>query len=81
MVDTSHGADARRGGYRDGDTDIPAAQMEAERKKGQTMLASLSSNSTQLFIPSGHNTELESPDAVAAAIKGMIGAIHTHHKF
>ena len=65
------------GGYRDGDTDIPAAQMEKERKDGQAMLASLSSNSKQISIQSGHNMELESPQSVAAAIQkdGRGGAL------
>lgn len=68
------------GGYRDGDTDIPAAQMEKERKDGQAMLASLSSNSKQIFIRSGHNMELESPQSVAAAIQEMVQAVRSHRR-
>jgi pimeloyl-ACP methyl ester carboxylesterase len=66
------------GGYRDGDIDIPAAQMEKERKDGQAMLASLSSNSKQIFIESGHNMELESPQSVAAAIQKMVEVVRSH---
>jgi hypothetical protein len=35
--------------------DIPAAQMEQERKAGQAMLLSLSTNSKQLILHTGHN--------------------------
>jgi len=66
------------GGYRDGDTDIPAAQMEKERKDGQALLVSLSSNGKQIFIKSGHNMELESPQSVAAAIQEMVEAVRSH---
>ena len=65
------------GAYRDGDTDIPSAQMEKERQDGQAMLASLSSNRKQIFIRSGHNMELESPPSVAAAIQEMVQAVRS----
>ena len=65
------------GAYRDGDTDIPAAQMEKERQDGQAMLASLSSNRKQIFIRCGHNMELESPPSVAAAIQEMVQAVRS----
>src|SRR5216683_3206747 len=56
------------GGYKDGDADIPAAQMEKERKEGQAKLVLLSSNSKQVIIRNGHNMNLEAPDDVAEAI-------------
>ena len=68
------------GGYREGATDIPAAQLETERKQGQAMLASLSTNSKQIFIMGGHNMELDSPQSVVAAIEQMIGALRSDHK-
>lgn len=66
------------GGYRDGDTDIPALQREKEREEGQAMLASLSTNSKQIFIHSGHNMELESPQSVATAIQELVQAVRSH---
>jgi hypothetical protein len=49
------------GGYSDADSDIPATQMERERKEGQAKLALLSRNSKQVTIHSGHNMNLEAP--------------------
>lgn len=65
------------GGYRDEDSDIPAAQMEQERKAGQAMLVSLSFNSKQIVVRSGHNMNLEAPEAVSAAIRQLVTAIRT----
>jgi hypothetical protein len=45
------------GGY--SDLDVPAWQLEKERKEGQAKLAHLSTNSRQIIIRSGHNMELE----------------------
>jgi hypothetical protein len=68
------------GGYRDGDADIPAAQMEVERKEGQAKLVLLSSNSKQVVIHSGHNMNLEAPDDVVAAICVVVEAVRRHGK-
>jgi len=61
------------GGYGE-DFDVPAAQMEKERKQGQAKLLLLSSNSSQIVLPSGHNMEIEDPDGVAAAIRRVVDA-------
>ena len=66
-----------KGGYGD-DLDVPAAQMEAERKQGQANLARLSTNSQQIIVSSGHNMELEAPDKVCAAIHKIVDAIRLH---
>jgi len=63
------------GGYQDGDSDIPAIQLENERKEGQAMLALLSSNSKQIIVHSGHNMELEAPGDVTEAIRKVIDAV------
>jgi pimeloyl-ACP methyl ester carboxylesterase len=62
------------GGYGD-DADVPAAQMEKERKDGQAMLVKLSTNSRQIIVHSGHNMNLEAPDEVTAAIRLVVGAV------
>ena len=66
------------GGYSGADSDIPAAQMEQERKAGQAMLATLSSNSKQLILHAGHNMNLEAPDDVASAIRQVVEAVRSH---
>jgi pimeloyl-ACP methyl ester carboxylesterase len=68
------------GGYVDGDADIPAEQLERERKDGQTKLTLLSTNSKQIFIRSGHNMELEAPDAVADAIRKLVDTVRADRK-
>ncbi len=66
------------GGYKD-DLDVPAAQMEQERKDGQARLIRLSSNSTQMIVPSGHNMDLEAPAFVSFAIHRVVQAVRLHH--
>jgi len=66
------------GGYKD-DLDVPAAQMEQERKDGQARLIRLSSNSTQMIVPSGHNMDLEVPAFVSFAIHRVVQAVRLHH--
>jgi len=66
------------GGYRDGDADVPAAQLERERKEGQAKLALLSSNSKQVVIHSGHNMNLEAPDDLSNAIHAVIDSRRRH---
>jgi pimeloyl-ACP methyl ester carboxylesterase len=68
------------GGYSDGDYDIPAAQLEKERKEGQTKLTLLSTNSKQVIVHSGHNMELQAPDDVTAAIREVVEAVRHHSK-
>jgi pimeloyl-ACP methyl ester carboxylesterase len=65
------------GGYTQ-DLDVPAAQMEQERKDGQQKLTRLSSNSTQVIVASGHNMNLEAPAGVAYAIHRVVNAVRLH---
>jgi len=67
------------GGYGN-DQDVPAAQMERERKEGQAMLVKLSTDSKQIIVKSGHNMELEAPEEVTAAIRAVIEAVRNHEK-
>jgi pimeloyl-ACP methyl ester carboxylesterase len=67
------------GGY-DNNQDIPAAQLETERKQGQEKLVLLSTNSKQIMVHSGHNMELEAPDDVGAAIRSVVEAVRHRGK-
>jgi pimeloyl-ACP methyl ester carboxylesterase len=67
------------GGY-DGDLDVPAAQLEQERKDGQAALARLSSNSIQIFLNCGHNMDLEDPSGVTAAIRRIVEAVRDNKR-
>ncbi len=67
------------GGYDDGQ-DVPAAQLEKERKEGQAMLGRLSANSKQIVIKSGHNMEVEAPDDVVNVIRQMLDAVRNGGK-
>jgi pimeloyl-ACP methyl ester carboxylesterase len=68
------------GGYADGEADIPAAQLEKERKDGQAKLTLLSSNSKQIIVQSGHNMNLDAPGEVAAVIREVVDAVRNHRK-
>jgi len=68
------------GGYKDGDADIPAAQLEKERKEGQAKLVLLSTNSKQEIVNSGHNMNLEAPGDVSNAIREVVEAVRTHRR-
>jgi pimeloyl-ACP methyl ester carboxylesterase len=68
------------GGYKDGEDDFPAAQLDKERKDGQSKLVLLSTNSRQVILSSGHNMNLEKPGDVAAAIRDVINAVRRHGK-
>lgn len=68
------------GGYTDADLDIPAAQYDQERKDGQRKLAMLSNNSHQIVVHSGHNMNLEAPEAVTNAIREVVKAVRSHRK-
>jgi pimeloyl-ACP methyl ester carboxylesterase len=59
------------GGYGN-DQDVPAAQLEGERKEGQAKLTQLSTNSRQIIVHSGHNMELKAPNEVTAAIHTVV---------
>ncbi len=63
------------GGYQDADSDIPAAQLEKERKEGQLKLVRLSSHSKQVIVHSGHNMNLEAPDDVTNAIREVVNRV------
>lgn len=65
------------GGYED-NMDVPASQLERERKEGQAKLVRLSSNSRQVIVRGGHNMELESPKEVVAAIRTVVDAVRYH---
>lgn len=66
-----------KGGY-SADLDVPAAQMEQERRDGQAKLARLSRNSVQTIVRSGHNMNLEAPAAVSYAIHRVVNAVRLH---
>lgn len=59
-----------QGGFRD--LDITAAQQEAERKRGQAQLVTLSTNGEQRIVASGEDMQVEAPGAVAGAIEDMV---------
>jgi pimeloyl-ACP methyl ester carboxylesterase len=67
------------GGYDNGQ-DVPAAQLERERKEGQAKLAELSTNSKQIIVPAGHNMEVESPADVTDAIRRVVESVRHHAK-
>ncbi len=67
------------GGYGN-DQNVPAAQMEKERKDGQARLVKLSTNSKQVMVKSGHNMELEAPEDVSNAIRTVVEAVRDKKK-
>lgn len=67
------------GGYGEG-SDTPAAQLESERRQGQAALALLSTDGRQIIVKSGHNMELEAPDAVVAAIHDVVEQSRRSHE-
>jgi pimeloyl-ACP methyl ester carboxylesterase len=66
------------GGYKDGEADVPAAQLERERKEGQENLAALSTNTKRVVVQSGHNMNLEAPDDVSKAIREVVLSVREH---
>jgi len=62
------------------DMDVPATQLEQERKDGQAHLIHLSTNSRQIILHCGHNMELEAPDDVSLAILKVVEAVRHHQK-
>ncbi|HXN46213.1 MAG TPA: alpha/beta hydrolase [Bryobacteraceae bacterium] len=67
-------------GYKDGDFDFPAAQLEKERREGQAKLVLLSSNGKQVIVHSGHNMNLEAPADVSNAIREVVNAVRHHRR-
>ena len=67
------------GGYGN-DQDVPAAQLEKERKDGQAMLVKLSTNSKQVIVKSGHNMDVEAPEVVTSAIRIVVEAVRSGGK-
>ena len=59
------------GGY-DNDLDVPADQLETERKLAHAHLAALSTRGKLQVVHSGHNMQVEVPDLVAQAIHEVI---------
>ncbi len=59
------------GGFGD-DLDLPAAELEQQRKQSQAELAKLSTRGSQRIVNSGHNMQIEAPDAVVQAICGLV---------
>jgi pimeloyl-ACP methyl ester carboxylesterase len=57
------------------DLDLPAAELEKQRKQAQADLAKLSTRGKFVTVPSGHNMQVEAPDAVVKAIQEMIAEI------
>jgi pimeloyl-ACP methyl ester carboxylesterase len=57
------------------DLDIPAAQLDKERKDGQARLALLSTNHKQIIVRNGHNMNLEAPADVTAAVREVVEAV------
>jgi pimeloyl-ACP methyl ester carboxylesterase len=61
-----------KGGYSEG-LDVPAAELDAERRSGQERLVGLSTRGRQLVLPTGHAMHLEAPKSVAAAVREVLG--------
>ena len=66
------------GGY--SDLDVPASELEAERKRLQAQLVELSTRGKQVIVQSGHNMHLEAPDAVAEAIGNVVDPPGVHRR-
>ena len=54
------------------DLDRPVAELEQQRKQAQADLAKLSTRGKLVLVPSGHNMQIEAPDAVVKAIQEVI---------
>jgi pimeloyl-ACP methyl ester carboxylesterase len=62
------------------DLNLPAAQLESDRKRLQADLAKLSRNGKQVIVASGHNMQLEAPDVVTDAIRGVVDECRQERK-
>ncbi|HEX7158243.1 MAG TPA: alpha/beta hydrolase [Edaphobacter sp.] len=67
------------GGYVD-DLDVPAVQLEKERKEGQVKLLQLSTKGKLVTVQSGHNMEIDAPEDVVAAIRSVVDSARAHGK-
>ena len=63
----------RHGGYEDR-PGVPATELERERLQSQAELAKLSSAGRQILVDSGHDMQVEAPEAVSQAIEGVVAA-------
>ena len=61
------------GGYGD-DLDVPAPQLETERKQSHAHLAALSTRGQLQVVRSGHNMQVEVPLIVSRAIQRVIAS-------
>jgi pimeloyl-ACP methyl ester carboxylesterase len=68
-----------QGGYGN-DLDLPADQLERERREGQAKLALLSTNNKQVIVPKDHNMHLLAPNEVVAVIREVVEAVRHHSK-
>lgn len=59
------------GGYGD-DLDVPAEQLETERKQAHAHLAALSKRGKLRTVKSGHNMQVEAPSIVSQAIQEVV---------
>jgi pimeloyl-ACP methyl ester carboxylesterase len=64
------------GGYGD-DLDVPASELDAERRVLQRQLAHLSVRGEQRVLASGHDMHLEAPDDVVAAILDVVREVRS----
>src|SRR5262249_40064745 len=67
------------GGYGN-DLDLPADQLERERKNGQAKLALLSTKGKQIIINRDHSMHLLAPNEVIAAIREVVEAVRHQDK-
>jgi hypothetical protein len=67
-----------KGGFGDRVGGVPGAELEEERKRLQAGLAKLSHRSEQRVVAGGHNLHLDSPDAVADAIRRVYDLSRSH---
>jgi hypothetical protein len=52
--------------------DLPAAELERQRRQEQADLAALSSRGKLSFVSAGHEIEVEAPDIVIETIEQMV---------
>jgi pimeloyl-ACP methyl ester carboxylesterase len=64
------------GGYGD-DLDVPAAQLEQNRRESQASLAKLSKRGKQVIVKSGHNLQMEAPWVVVETIRSLVDEIRS----
>jgi pimeloyl-ACP methyl ester carboxylesterase len=67
------------GGYGN-DLDVPAAQLENERKQAHAHLAALSTRGKLQVVHSGHNMQVEAPATVSETIRNVVVAARKRPK-